>query len=99
MYFIVYDYFTHHLCLCIVFIAQAVSPKFVTALKAGDNLFNTFMPGKFLTSVVWTFVTYEKYFGMNHKFSTYKKESCVLDYSQHFSFKYSLKLLLLQSYI
>ena len=30
--------------------------------------------------------------GIDHKFSKYLKESCVLDIGQHFSFKYFLKI-------
>ena len=45
----------------------------------------------FWTSVVWTYDTVDTFqnnFGINHKFSKYLKESCGLDFNQHFSFKY-----------
>ena len=32
-----------------------------------------------------------KNYGINHKFTKYLKEGCVLDFDQHFSFKYFLK--------
>ena len=44
-----------------------------------------------LTSVVWTFDTFENNFGINHIF-TKKWESSVLDFDQGFSFKYFLEI-------
>ena len=38
-----------------------------------------------LTSVVWTFVAFQKNFGINHEFTKYLKKSFGLDIEQHFS--------------
>ena len=46
----------------------------------------------FLTSVVWTFDTFESSFGISHKFKYYTKESFGLGFKQHFSSKYFLKI-------
>ena len=46
----------------------------------------------FLTSVVWTFHTYENNLGVDHTFTKYLKESCVFDFDQRFSFKFFLKI-------
>ena len=38
--------------------------------------------------VVWTFYTYENNFGINPKLTKYLKESCKLEFDEHFSFQY-----------
>ena len=43
-------------------------------------------------SVVWTSDTFESNLRMNHKFTNYLKESCGLDFDEHFSFKNFLKI-------
>ena len=46
----------------------------------------------YLTSVVWTFHTFEDNFEMKHKFAKYLKESCRLSSDEQFSFKYFLEV-------
>ena len=41
-----------------------------------------------VTRVVWTLGNFENNLGIDHNFSKYLKESCVLDLVQYFSFKY-----------
>ena len=49
-----------------------------------------------LTSVVWTFHTFESNFGICHKFTYYLKETFELGFDQHFSFKYYVKIALVR---
>ena len=44
-----------------------------------------------LPRVVWTSGNFENNFRINHDFTKYLKESCGLDFVQHFSLKYFLK--------
>ena len=44
-----------------------------------------------MTSVVWTYDTFENNFQINHKFEKYLKGSFQLVSDQHFFFKYFLK--------
>ena len=46
----------------------------------------------YLTSVVWTFDTFQNNSDINHKFTKYLKKNCGLDLDQHFSIKYFLKI-------
>ena len=61
-------------------------------LYASDHCDNPFIPADNLSSVVWTFDTFENNFVINHRFTKSLKESCGLDFDQHFSFKYFLKI-------
>ena len=45
-----------------------------------------------VTSVVWSYETFDIIFGINHRFVKYLKRSCALDSGQHFSFKYFLRI-------
>ena len=44
-----------------------------------------------LTSVVWTYDTFENNFRLNNKITKYLKESFGSGFGEHFSFKYFLK--------
>ena len=65
-----------------------------TWLLMPSPIINPFMPGEShcMTRVVWALHTFENNFGINHKFAMDLKESCYLDYNQHFFSKYSLKI-------
>ena len=45
-----------------------------------------------LTIFVWSFDTFENNLEVKHKFTKYLKESCGLEFNQHFSFKYFPKI-------
>ena len=45
-----------------------------------------------MSSVVWTYDTFEINFGINHNFENYLKEICWICSDQPFSFKYFLKI-------
>ena len=45
----------------------------------------------FLTSVVWTYDTFENNSTIDHSVTKYLKKSCMFDHVPHFSFKYFLK--------
>ena len=42
------------------------------------------MTGAILTSLVWTYDTWNSNFGIKHKFKKYLKESCWFSSDQHF---------------